>query len=121
MIDQVTIPVSDLAVSKRFYDAALAPLEYRVVVDGPDRCGFSVMQKPDFWLRPGGAPKPAVEIAFMCRDREVVDLFHAAATAAGAIDRGAPAERSDLGDNSYAATVLDPDGNTIEAVCHRRP
>lgn len=119
MIDQVVIPVSDLDASREFYANVLAPLQYRLVSDGGGRYGFSVMQRPDFWIRPAGAAGPPVHIAFTCRDRAAVDAFHATALAAGATDRGAPSERGEPNPSSYAATILDPDGNTVEAVCHR--
>jgi catechol 2,3-dioxygenase-like lactoylglutathione lyase family enzyme len=119
MIDQVIIPVRELSSSREFFEKVLAPLQYRLVVDTADRCGFSVMQKPDFWIRLGGAATPPVHITFTCRDRAAVDAFHQAATAAGAAGRSAPAELGEAHPHSYAATVLDPDGNSIEAVCHR--
>ncbi len=119
MIDQVVIPVSDLETSREFYANVLSPLQYRPVSDTEGRCGFSVMQRPDFWIRSGGAADPPIRIAFTCRDRAAVDAFHATALEAGAADHTAPSESDGEHTDSYAAAVLDPDGNTIEAVCHR--
>ncbi|MFR0657344.1 VOC family protein, partial [Pantoea sp. SIMBA_079] len=56
-------------------------------------------------------------LAFQARDRAMVDAFHAAALAYGGTDHGAPGERS-YHPGYYAAFVLDPDGNNIEAVFH---
>jgi predicted lactoylglutathione lyase len=119
MIDQIVIAVSDLAVSREFYAQVLAPLQYQVVSQDAEGCGFSIMQRPDFWIRQGGPVAPPVRIAFTCRDRASVDGFYAAATSAGADSQAQPDVREESHGNSYAATILDPDGNTIEAVCHR--
>ena len=62
-----------------------------------------------------------VHIAFSAPDRETVDAFHAAALAAGGTDNGAPGVRENYHPNYYGAFVLDPDGNNVEAVCHRAP
>ena len=62
---------------------------------------------------------PPIHVAFVARTREAVDAFHRAALAAGGKDNGAPGLRPHYHANYYAAFVLDPDGNNIEAVCHR--
>jgi catechol 2,3-dioxygenase-like lactoylglutathione lyase family enzyme len=59
-----------------------------------------------------------MHVAFEAESREAVDAFHAAALAAGARDNGAPGVRAEYSDTYYAAYVLDPNGNNIEAVCH---
>jgi predicted lactoylglutathione lyase len=58
-------------------------------------------------------------VAFSARDREMVDAFHAAAVAAGGADNGGPGVREIYHPNYYGAFVLDPDGNNVEAVCHK--
>jgi catechol 2,3-dioxygenase-like lactoylglutathione lyase family enzyme len=119
MLDHIIITVSDYSASKAFYEQALAPLEYHVIMEFEEGCGFGVLEKPDFWIRQGDKVTPRIHVAFTSRDREAVDTFHAAALAAGGVDHGAPGLRPDYHPNYYGAFVLDPDGHNIEAVCHR--
>ena len=119
MIDHLILSVSDLAASKDFYEKALAPLGYTVVMDFGEGAGFGVLEKPDFFVKQGEAVQPTVHIAFMTRDRATVDAFYEAAMAAGAKDNGGPGLREDYHPNYYGAFVFDPDGHNIEAVCHR--
>jgi catechol 2,3-dioxygenase-like lactoylglutathione lyase family enzyme len=60
-----------------------------------------------------------IHVAFEAPDRQTVDAFHAAALDAGATDNGGPGVREVYHPNYYGAFVLDPDGNNVEAVCHR--
>ena len=119
MIDHIVIGVGDLATSRTFYEQALAPLGYEVVLAFPASLGFGVGGKPDFWLRQSATPEPA-HVAF-ATDRATVDAFHEAALAAGARDNGGPGVREIYHPNYYGAFVLDPDGHNIEAVCHLPP
>ena len=79
--------------------------------------GFGLPEAPQFWLHEGAPGRP-VHVAFHAVDRARVDAFHAAALAAGGRDNGAPGLRSHYHPTYYAAFVLDPDGNNVEAVCH---
>jgi catechol 2,3-dioxygenase-like lactoylglutathione lyase family enzyme len=117
MLDHVTIGVSDLAASQRFYEQALAPLGYEVILSFPGVVGLGVGQKPDFWLREGDVGAP-VHVAFGTDDRGTVDAFHEAALAAGGTDNGAPGVREVYHPHYYGAYVLDPDGHNVEAVSH---
>ena len=119
MIDHIIMSVSDIEKGKKFYEQALATLEYRIVMDFEGGCGFGILQKPDFFIRQGDATTPPVHVAFASRDRASVDAFYEAAIAAGGIDNGKPGLREDYHPNYYGAFVLDADGNNIEAVCHR--
>lgn len=118
MLDHVTIIVSDLDASKRFYTQALGPLGYTLAVDGDGYAALGAGDHaiPDFWLR-AGRPTTTTHVAFRA-DRARVDAFHAAALAAGGEDNGVPGLRPHYHDNFYAAFVHDPDGHNIEAVCH---
>lgn len=118
MIDHVAIEVSDFEASKAFYLKALAPLGYELVMEseGPT-AGFGAAGKPDFWIN-AGKPQSPVHIAFGCAERPPVDAFYAAAMEAGATGNGVPALRPQYHEHYYAAFVLDPDQNNIEAVCH---
>jgi catechol 2,3-dioxygenase-like lactoylglutathione lyase family enzyme len=125
MIDHTGIDVSDPARSRRFYEQALAPLGYQVVMEIPKEhtggvvvLGFGVPPKPDFWLHEGTPQTPRVHIAFRADDRAQVDAFHRAALLAGGKDNGAPGPRPQYHPGYYGAFVLDPDGHNVEAVCH---
>jgi catechol 2,3-dioxygenase-like lactoylglutathione lyase family enzyme len=129
MIDHLSIGVADLARSKAFYEAALAPLGYACRVEMRDACGFGPAEAEKgaigahalaFWI--GHEPKLAAaldgHVCFGATSREAVDAFHRAALAAGARDNGAPGLRPHYHPNYYAAFVVDPDGYRLEAVIH---
>jgi catechol 2,3-dioxygenase-like lactoylglutathione lyase family enzyme len=124
MLDHVGFPVSDYARSKAFYEKALAPLGYSLLMEvaqtGDEHlaAGFGASGKPDFWIGREGGLNQCVHIAFATKDRACVDAFYRAAVAAGGTDNGAPGLRPHYHPNYYAAFVLDPDGHNIEAVCH---
>lgn len=121
MIDHVSIRVKDFARSRAFYTAALAPLGYTAMMEFPTDAGpvagLGAEGKPDFWLS-AGAPGAPLHLAFLARERAMVDAFHRAALAAGARDNGAPGPRPQYHPNYYGAFVFDPDGNNVEVVCH---
>jgi catechol 2,3-dioxygenase-like lactoylglutathione lyase family enzyme len=118
MIDHIGVAVSDVAKSKAFFQAALAPLGYKVVMDFGEAAGLGAEGKPDFWI---GAGKPGAggHIAFAASNRGAVKAFYDAAIAAGGRDNGAPGLRPQYHPNYYGAFVIDRDGNNIEAVCHQ--
>jgi catechol 2,3-dioxygenase-like lactoylglutathione lyase family enzyme len=118
MIDHAMIRVKDLKKSRAFYTAALEPLGYRPAHEFPGAIGFASGEKADFWVAQDTPTTTAAHVAFTCRDRKVVDAFHAAALKSGGKDNGAPGIRADYSPNYYAAFVYDPDGNNIETVCH---
>lgn len=128
MIDHVGFPVSDYARAKAFYQQALAPLGYSLIMEmtaaqtesGSPAAGFGKNGKPDFWIGGEGGLARPLHIAIETRDRASVDAFHLAALAAEGRDNGAPGLRPHYHPNYYAAFVLDPDGHNIEAVCHAR-
>jgi len=118
MIDHVSLSVADVARSKRFYAAALAPLGYKLFADyGDDAAGFGV-ERPDFWIGRGAQPSRA-HVCFAAQTRAEVAAFHEAALAAGGKDNGAPCLRTHYHPTYYGAFVLDADGNNVEAVCHQ--
>lgn len=118
MIDHVILGVADFDVSRAFYVQALAPLGIEPLMEMPGGVGFGRDGHPGFWIA-AREPSSPVHVAFASPDRETVDAFHAAALAAGGTDNGAPGLRPEYHASYYGAFVLDPDGNNIEAVCHR--
>ncbi len=118
MIDHISIKVSNFAEALAFYTAALAPLGYvpQYVDEKGKSAGFGPKGEPRLWLLEGKPPK--THIALSAPSRDAVGEFHAAAIRAGAKDNGKPGLRPDYGANYYAAFVLDPDGNNLEAVSH---
>jgi catechol 2,3-dioxygenase-like lactoylglutathione lyase family enzyme len=125
MIDHTGISVSDYAKSKAFYTAALASLNYKLLLEFPaavtgrtDVAGFGEAPKADFWVIAGTPNQPPIHIALRATSRAAVDAFYANAIAAGGRDNGGPGIRAHYHPNYYGAFVLDPDGHNIEAVCH---
>jgi catechol 2,3-dioxygenase-like lactoylglutathione lyase family enzyme len=120
MIDHVSVAVFDLERAARFYEAALAPLGLSRVVTRAATIGFG-KSYPEFWinLRAGMAKVAAdngVHVCLRAKMTADVDAFHAAALAAGGTSGGAPGVRPHDRVRYYAAFVIDPDGNRIEAV-----
>ena len=124
MIDHIGFSVLDYARSKAFYESALGPLGYTLVMEvtaeetGQPAAGFGSGGKPDFWIGAEGKLEKPVHVAIVANARPAVDAFYRAALAAGGKDNGVPGLRAHYHPSYYAAFVLDPDGHNIEAVCH---
>ena len=128
MIDHITLRVRDLAATRSFYTAALAPLGYRIgydaVHDGVGVLGFALDTpglglKIDTWFVDHTEPVSGpTHLCWKAATRPEVDAFYAAARAAGGADNGPPGLRAHYHPNYYGAFVLDPDGNNVEAACH---
>ena len=121
MIDHVSIGVRDLARTKRFYDAVLAPLGYKCLSEGADSLGYGA-EAVAFWISVADHPVPSdpksgLHFCFTAPSRQSVHAFHAAALAAGGRDNGKPGPRADYGPDYYAAFAIDPDGYRLEAYC----
>ena len=113
LIDHVHLRVSDLEASKRFYRAVLESLDLpAALVEGAD-----YFYADELFVDKASVAVSHVHLAFQARDRANVHKFYVAASAAGGHDSGGPGER-DYHPGYYAAFVLDPDGNNIEAVYH---
>jgi catechol 2,3-dioxygenase-like lactoylglutathione lyase family enzyme len=117
-VAHAAVNVSDWERAKGFYTAVLGPLGYRIVYEEEGEVAYFADERGlDFGIGRRD-PVGGAHVAFECADRETVDAFYATALSAGASDNGAPGIRAKYYAGYYAACVLDPDGNNIEAVCH---
>lgn len=126
MLDHIGLTVQHFARARAFYEAALKPLGIAPMMEvtaeetgGYAGVGFGAAGKPYFWISNGDKPKGGVHVAFAAATRAEVDAFHHAAMATGGRDNGGPGLRLHYHPNYYGAFVFDPDGNNIEAVCHK--
>jgi catechol 2,3-dioxygenase-like lactoylglutathione lyase family enzyme len=126
MIDHIGVAVADMDRAKTFYTSALEPLGVGLVMEvsaeetgGDAHAGFGADNIAFFWIGTGAKPKGGTHVAFAVRTRAEVDAFYRAAIAGGGRDNGAPGLRPEYHPNYYGAFVFDPDGNNIEAVCHK--
>ncbi|GII28134.1 putative glyoxalase/bleomycin resistance protein [Planotetraspora mira] len=120
MLDHVSIQCGDLVKSAAFYDAVLAPLGGRRIMEFGPVIGYGV-DRPTFWIgrQSTGDGFRESHIAFATTDRRLVDAFFAAAIGAGAEVLHEPRVWPEYHPDYYGAFVRDPDGNNVEAVCHR--
>ena len=117
-VAHVAVNVSDWERAKGFYAAVLEPLGYRIVYEEEGEVAYFADERGlDFGIGRRD-PVGGAHVAFDCADRGKVDAFYATALSAGARDNGAPGIRAKYYAGYYAAYVLDPDGNNIEAVCY---
>lgn len=118
LIDHIQLVVNDLAASKRFYSAVFEVLNIPM---GGDETDYFWADELFVSTKDSQAAQGTVtgrmHLAFQAKDREAVDRFHSVALAAGGKDNGKPGERP-YHPGYYAAFVIDPDGNNIEAVFH---
>jgi len=125
MFSHITLGTNDLDRARRFYEPVMATLDITQPFKLPatlvfgDLAGLKLFIVSPFaggTATPGNGP----HTAFLAADRAAVDAFHAAALAHGGTDEGAPGLRPQYHANYYGAYVRDPDGNKLQAVCHRR-
>jgi catechol 2,3-dioxygenase-like lactoylglutathione lyase family enzyme len=114
VFDHVTIRASDRPVSERFYETVLSPLGIDKTHSGEHFAAWG-----DFSLAQATGEKPVtrrLHIAFVAPSREHVDEFWRVGTEAGYRDDGAPRARPEYSPDYYGSFLLDPDGNSVEAV-----
>jgi catechol 2,3-dioxygenase-like lactoylglutathione lyase family enzyme len=121
MIDHLSIQCADPARSASFYDTVLATVGGARVMDFGDVIGYGIGGRPTFWIGPltTGEPNREIHVAFEAPDRGGVRAFHEAAVGWGAEVLHEPRVWEEYHPSYYGAFVRDPDGNNVEAVCHR--
>jgi catechol 2,3-dioxygenase-like lactoylglutathione lyase family enzyme len=127
MLDHVGFAVADAERSRAFYEKALAPIGIALIMSvtpeqtesGGTAHGFGSGGKPYFWVGDNERVGEGTHVAFAVETRALVDAYYAAAIAAGGRDNGPPGLRPHYHPDYYGAFVFDPDGNNIEAVCHK--
>jgi catechol 2,3-dioxygenase-like lactoylglutathione lyase family enzyme len=121
MIDHLGINCEDIDAAKRFYDTVLGVLGHGRIMEYGDFVGYGSDGKPDFWIGryENMPPQREVHIAFEAPDAATVRAFHEAAVGLGAEVLHEPRMWPEYHECYYGAFVRDPDGNNVEAVCHR--
>ena len=124
MYSHVTVGTNDMTRARSFYAPVMAALGKQSFTEGAHHTGYGDAGGEQFWvLSPFDGKSASVgngsHVAFLAVDRAMVDAFHAAALASGGADEGAPGPRPHYHPNYYGAYVRDPDGNELQAVCHR--
>jgi catechol 2,3-dioxygenase-like lactoylglutathione lyase family enzyme len=128
VLDHVSIAVSEIAAAEAFYDAIMAALGVAKVTAGPDHLGYGARADaahPDrvyLSIRLDRNMRHASDQRHWCfkaASRDAVESFHAAGLAAGGFDDGEPGLRRHYHPEYFSAFLRDPDGNRLEAVCHR--
>ena len=124
MIDHFGINCADLARSADFYDKVLGVLGHRRILDHQVAIGYGT-EMPAFWISaqpdegPASGPNREIHVGFVAADRAAVRAFFDAATRLGAEVLHEPRVFPEYHENYYGAFVRDPDGNNVEACCHR--
>ena len=122
-IDHVILPVRDYEASKRFYEWALRPLGFTLMLDWRDgrRAWFGIEGSPSsLWLAESDAAG-TLEVYLGAEQPEAVEAFNAEALDAGGRSSWHPGIRPEFSRDYYAARIQDPDGNSIEVVCRGEP
>lgn len=119
MLDHIGVGVSNLAASRDFFLAVLAPLKARLIMEFQGHVGIGRDGKPTFWISQTQETPAPLHLAFTANSRADVDAFYQAALAAGGRDNGPPGIRAQYHPDYYGAFVIGPDGHNVEAVCHR--
>ncbi len=127
LLDHVSITVKNLDFCKPFYDAIMNALGAEKIYDKEDALGFGVRCSAadethtylTVFSSPGASEDPRRHWCFKAMSRATVRTFHAAGLAHGGKDDGAPGLRPHYHEHYFGAFLLDPEGNRVEAVCHR--
>jgi catechol 2,3-dioxygenase-like lactoylglutathione lyase family enzyme len=117
MYDHIGIKVGSLDASVRFYTAALAPLGYVLCSRDENGAGFGPKGEPALWLYQHKGNAGGAHIAFRASEHAAIRKFHVEGMKAGGRDNGGAGLRTDYSPTYFAAFLIDPDGNNVEAVC----
>jgi catechol 2,3-dioxygenase-like lactoylglutathione lyase family enzyme len=118
MYDHIGLKVGNLDASVRFYTAALAPLGYVLCSRDQSGAGFGPKGEPALWLYlHKGSAGAGAHIAFRAPDHAAIKKFHGDGLKAGGRDNGGAGARAEYSPSYFAAFLIDPDGNNVEAVC----
>ena len=117
MLDHIGLRTKKLDALVGFYETCLKPLGYAKLSTYEGGAGFGKDGVSSLWIGASKEGPSSVHLAFHSPTRKAVDAFYKAAIEGGAKDNGKPGVRADYGESYYAAFVIDPDGNNIEAVC----
>ena len=123
MYDHIGLKVGNLDASVRFYTAALAPLGYVLCARDDSGAGYGPKGEPALWrylsqdAKGLGGKNLGAHIAFRAPDHGAIGKFHAAGLKAGGRDNGGAGPRADYSPTYFAAFLIDPNGNNVEAVC----
>ena len=125
MYSHTTLGTNDMARAERFYDAIMDVLGHKALFKLPEGIAYGELTGEKLFILPpfdGNAARSGngVHVAFKTDSRAKVDAFHKAALEHGGTDEGPPGLRTHYHPNYYGAYVRDPDGNKIQAVCHRK-
>ena len=120
-LSHVSLGTNDFPRAKAFYDAVLATLQMRCVMEFDEGAGYG-RELPEFWIQlphDGAAANPGngTHVCFSAANEDEVKAFHQKALELGGEDEGKPGIRPEYTEGYYAAFVRDPDGNKIEAMC----
>lgn len=124
MFSHVTLGTNDWAAVKSFRAAVMEALSIPVMFEYDGGIAYGEATGPKLFIGPPFDGQPATNgngthVAFIADSRAKVDAFYAAAMANGGSDEGPPGPRPHYHKNYYGAYVRDPDGNKLQAVCHR--
>jgi catechol 2,3-dioxygenase-like lactoylglutathione lyase family enzyme len=118
MYDHIGLKVGNLDAAVRFYNAALAPLGYVLCSKDENGAGFGPKGELALWLYlHKGLKSAGAHIAFRAPDHAAIEKFHSEGIKAGGRDNGEAGPRADYSPTYFAAFLIDPDGNNVEAVC----
>lgn len=124
MFSDVTLGTNDWAAVKPFWAAVMEALSIPVMFEYDGGIAYGEATGPKLFIGPPFDGQPATNgngthVTFIADSRAKVDAFYAAAVANGGSDEGPPGPRPHYHKNDYGAYVRDPDGNKLQAVCHR--
>lgn len=123
MYSHTTLGTNDWKRAKPFWEAVSTVLELPELFIHDGGVAYGTLTGEKLFIGPTFDGQPATfgngtHIAFLAKNRALVDAFHAAALANGGTDEGAPGLRPHYHPNYYGAYIRDPDGNKLQAVCH---